>query len=336
MKKIAIWLLLACLLCGFAAAESDDEAARAQRHEWVECMLRAATGAVYADESALRADMTDIEIEQRRADLAAYRADTEIWLLAAFNASAENVDVTAAWARFQENKYGRAWLDVLRGLGAETAEDGLRVAREICAEWLAEIDAARLTEINADYACWIYAPDSPIDYPIVHGADNETYLHRMFDGTRNAAGTLFIDCRNLPDFQDPNTLIYGHHMRNDSMFGTLDHYAQAGYYDAHPWLLLIAPDQVDLLDVIAGYTTSDKDHCYDIAISDEDDKRAFVDQAIAKSDFISSAELQEGDSLVTLSTCAYAFEHARYIIICKRSAFDPSNCRAVNDELLPP
>ena len=96
MKKWGIWLLMICLLCGFAAAESDDEAARAQRHEWVEGMLRAATGAVYADESALRADMTDIEIEQRRADLAAYRADTEIWLLAAFNASAEDVDVTAA------------------------------------------------------------------------------------------------------------------------------------------------------------------------------------------------------------------------------------------------
>ena len=330
-----VWLLMLCLTCGFAIAESDE--AQIQRHEWVESMFRAAVGMTFEDETALRAGMTDEEIAARNEELAAYRADTVNWLLLAFEAEEvlpedrENVADSAAvgtdasmleaqaiqlaWNRFLENEYGRVWIETLKALGAETAADGLKLSREICAEWLAEIDAARLTEINADYSCWIYAPDSPIDYPIVHGADNEYWLHRLFDGSRNAAGTLFIDYRNLSDFQDPNTLIYGHHMRNDSMFGTLDHYEQSGYYDAHPWMLVIARDETYLVEVLAGYTTSKKDHCYDIAISDESDKQAFIDEAKSKSDFQASVEIDPGDNLITLSTCAYAFENARYIVI---------------------
>ncbi len=337
MKKALVWLLMLCLTCGFAVAESDE--AQIQRHEWVESMFRAAVGTTFEDETALRAGMTDEEIAARNAELAAYRADTVNWLLMAFEAEEDGATVAEAavdddaamleaqaiqlaWDRFLGNEYGQIWTQTLKNLGAETAVDGLKLSREICAEWLAEIDAARLTEINADYSCWIYAPDSPIDYPIAHGADNEYWLHRLFDGSRNAAGTLFIDYRNLPDFQDPNTLIYGHHMRNDSMFGTLDHYEQPGYYDAHPWMLVIARDETYLVEVLAGYTTSKKDHCYDIAISDESDKQKFIDEAKAKSDFQSPTEINPGDALITLSTCAYAFENARYIVIGKLRTFE--------------
>ena len=316
MKRIVAWLLVLCLACGFAAAETD--AALSQRHEWVEIMFRAATGTDMEAEARLRENMTDEAAARRSAELAAYRADAAIWLLAAFGVDAETApDVQAAWARFQENEAGRAWLETLAGMGAENAEDALALSREICAEWLAEIDAVRLREINSDYACWLYAPDSPIDYPVVHGEDNRHWLHRMFNGATNAAGTLFIDYRNLPGFQDPNTLIYGHHMRNGSMFGTFTNYARQVYYDAHPWMLLVTEDEVDLVELMAGYTTSKHDHCYDIAISDAADMCAFIDEAKAKSDFMSSVEAETGDRLVTLSTCAYAFENARYIVIGK-------------------
>ena len=350
MKKWVSWMLVICLLCGMAFAEADDAAARDARHAFIEGMFRAAAGTDYAAEQALRRDMNDAEIAARDAAQAEYRADTAIWLMAAFDvpdAQAEAPEATAApdadaqafadaleiaWARFQENAYAREWLAML---GADTAEAAMLSCREICAEWLAEIDAQRMIEINADYVCWIYAPDSPIDYPIVQAEDNDAYLHRMFDGARNAAGTLFIDYRNLPDFQDPNTLIYGHHMRNDSMFGTLDHYAQPGYFAAHPWMLIIAPDQVLLLEIFAGYTTSKHDHCYDIAISDAADKRAFIDEATQKSDFNANLPVQDEDTLITLSTCAYAFENARYIIIT-RAVPASSSCRTENDESMSP
>lgn len=315
MKKTVVWLLILALIGGFAWAEQDE--ARIQRHERMEEMFRAAIGTTFESEQALRADMTEEALAQRSAELAKYRADTVNWLLAAFcDLDLENTErIQAAWVRFQENECGRAWIQTLNQMGAANAADGMKISREIAAEWLAEIDFARLTAINGDFECWIYAPDSPIDYPVVHGADNAYWLHRLFDGSRNAAGTLFIDYRNLDGFQDPNTLIYGHHMRNDSMFGTLDHYTQSGYFDAHPWMLTIGRDEICLVEIIAGYTTSKRDHCYDIAISDENDQRAFIEEAKAKSDFESPIQPEPGDRLITLSTCAYAFENARYILI---------------------
>jgi len=200
-------------------------------------------------------------------------------------------------------------------MGAEDMDACLALTKEICAQWMTEIDHEMLAEMNGDYRCWIYAPGTQIDYPVVQGEDNSRYLKRLFNGERNSAGTLFVDYRNLPDFQDPNTLIYGHHMRNDSMFGTLTDYAEQTYYEGHPIMLVMTPDEIFLLEIFAGYTTSDKDHCYDIAISDEEDMAAFIEEAVRKSDFVSGVQVQTTDRLVTLSTCAYAFEDARYILI---------------------
>ena len=150
---------------------------------------------------------------------------------------------------------------------------------------------------------------------MVQGADNSRYLHRLFNGEHNACGTLFIDYRNLGDFQDPNTLLYGHHMRNGSMFKAITYYADQAYFDSHPFMLIVTPERRYLLELFAGYTTSKSDHCYDIAISDESDMAAFVEEALGKSNFTADVEIKGGDRLVTLSTCAYAFENARYIAI---------------------
>ena len=213
------------------------------------------------------------------------------------------------------NAWGQAYLALLSTMGAEDMEACMALTKEICAQWMDEIDHEKLAGLNEDYACWIYAPGTQIDYPIVQCEDNSYYLKRLFNREKNSAGTLFIDYRNLPDFQDPNTLIYGHHMRNDSMFGTLTDYVDQAYFEAHPYMLIMSDEEIAILELFAGYTTSDEDHCYDIAISDENDMRAFLDEAARKTNFLSGVQVQPFDRLVTLSTCAYAFEDARYIAL---------------------
>ena len=104
-------------------------------------------------------------------------------------------------------------------------------------------------------------------------------------------------------------------MRNGSMFKGITYYAEQVYYDAHPWILISSGREVALLELFAGYLTDKRDHCYDIAISDEADLSAFAQTALEKSDFRAEIEILPGDRLVTLSTCAYAFENARYILI---------------------
>ena len=74
---------------------------------------------------------------------------------------------------------------------------------------------------NPDITAWLLIPSLSLSYPVVQGEDNAYYLHRSFYGEENYAGCIFLDARNSPDFQDPFTLVYGHNMRDGSMFGSL-------------------------------------------------------------------------------------------------------------------
>ena len=83
------------------------------------------------------------------------------------------------------------------------------------------INYEALTDINEDFRAWIRIPVLNISYPIVRADDNSHYLNYTFEGKWNAAGCLFIDYENSDDFSDYNTYIYGHNMKNGSMFGSL-------------------------------------------------------------------------------------------------------------------
>lgn len=176
------------------------------------------------------------------------------------------------------------------------------------------VDFSRLTAADGTVAGWLYGEDTPLNYPVMAGTDNDYYLTHLPDGTKNACGTLFVDCANAGDFSGRNTVIHGHHMKNGSMFGWLDRYRDQAYFDAHARLYLLTPDAAYRLDLVAGYTTAAGGEGYATAFQDEEAFLAFVAAARARSDFVSPVEVQPGDRLVTLSTCAYEFEHARYVV----------------------
>lgn len=224
--------------------------------------------------------------------------------------------IADAMAAFEGNPLGQAYLSMLAPLGGADGETCLAVMQAIMQRWLAEIDHDQLSGINSHYQFWLYAAGTPIDYPVVQCGNNSYYLDHMFNRKTNKAGTLFMDYRNLTDFRDPNTLIYGHHMRDSSMFHSLTDYESRGFFEAHPFMVASCRDEIYVIEVFAGYVTDGSDHCYDIAISDAQDMQRFVEAAEKKSDFDSHVEIDcGGDHLVTLSTCAYNFENARYIVI---------------------
>ena len=86
------------------------------------------------------------------------------------------------------------------------------------------VDFEGLKKINPEVVGWIYSPDTQINYPVALAEDNEKYLHQMINGQYNSAGTIFMDCRNQADLSDFNTILYGHHMKNGSMFASLHQY----------------------------------------------------------------------------------------------------------------
>ena len=176
------------------------------------------------------------------------------------------------------------------------------------------VDFNNLLADNPDIVGWLYCKDTPINYPILQSEDNSYYLRRLPDKTHNITGSLFVDYRNAADFSDRNTIIYGHNMRNDKMFGSLENYCKQDYYDAHPVMWLLLPDQSYKLELAAGCVIRSDSHFYNFPGNDEDAVKQ-VKEVMASSDFISEIEPREGDLWVTLSTCSYEFDNARYIVL---------------------
>lgn len=177
-----------------------------------------------------------------------------------------------------------------------------------------EVNFDVLLEKNEDIIGWLYSEDTPINLPIVQSTDNDYYLRRLIDGTWNSSGTLFVDYRNAGDFSDNNTIIYGHNMKNKEMFGTLPYYKEQSYFNEHPVMWLLTPAGNYKIELVAGYVTSTTSNVYSFDQSEED-VFATVQQAVEKSTFRTDVEISQGDRFLTLSTCSYEYDNARYVLI---------------------
>ena len=173
------------------------------------------------------------------------------------------------------------------------------------------VDFSTLKEKNQDIVGWIYSKDTPINYPVVQAKDNQYYLHRLINGEYNASGSIFMDYRNNPNLEDNNTIIYGHNMKSDEMFGTLQNYKNQEYYENHKIIYYFTQEKSYEIKLIAGYTASLEDDIYNLNEINQEQK----EKLLQKSDFKSDVNINQNDKLITLSTCSYEYEDARYILI---------------------
>ena len=173
-----------------------------------------------------------------------------------------------------------------------------------------EVDFASLWQLNSDIIAWIYCPDTPINYPVVQSGDNDYYLRRLLDGTWNIGGTLFLDYRCPADFSGANNIIYGHHMKSGAMFGSLVRYRDANYYKEHPVMYLATPAGQYRVELFAGCTINAMDDIYGTDVSDGQ-----VDALMRRSTFVPDRDIPAEGPILTLSTCAYDFENARYVVL---------------------
>ncbi len=166
-----------------------------------------------------------------------------------------------------------------------------------------------------DVVGWIYCADTPINYPIVQAQDNKYYLRRLWNGTYNSSGSLFMDYRCVPDFSGWNSVIYGHNMLNGTMFGTLQKYKKQEYYNAHPTLYLLTPTRNYRIDLIGGYTTpGTAEDTYGLPQTQEG-RDELIAKARQNSTFQTDTAVNAGERLITLSTCAYDYRDARYVLV---------------------
>jgi len=179
------------------------------------------------------------------------------------------------------------------------------------------IDFKSLSEINPDIVGWIGYEGLEIDYPLVQSEDNEYYLNHLFTLEQNKLGAIFVDYRNQSDFSDRNTIIYGHNMKDGSMFSSLTNYKEQDYYDANPNLLLVTKDNTYRVDFFAGLIVDGSYESVRIDFTDDEGFIKYIDELMDKSTFTSSISVDSQDRIISLVTCSYEYNNARYALYGK-------------------
>ena len=175
------------------------------------------------------------------------------------------------------------------------------------------VDFASLKGMNSDIVGWIYVPDTNINYPVVQADDNSYYLNRMFTKQWNGAGSIFADYRNAPDFSDVHSIIYGHRMKNHTMFYDLNLYVEQSFYDQHTVGYLLTPEGTYLVEFFAGYVSNTESDAWELNLN-MGNFDTWVKNAQQRSAFTSPVQPQQGDRVLTMSTCSTAFDNARFVL----------------------
>ena len=145
--------------------------------------------------------------------------------------------------------------------------------------------------------------------------DNDKYLTTTFEEKKNAAGALFVDANNMGDFTDRNTFIYGHNMKNGSMFGQLRKYKSADFCKQYPYFYIYTPDgKIMQYQIFAVGIVEDTAESYMKFYSNEEEYEQYLDhiQSIARYD--TGVEVTAGSQIVSLSTCTNVTETQRLLV----------------------
>ena len=188
-------------------------------------------------------------------------------------------------------------------------------------------------EINKDIVGWITIPNTHIDYPFVQSSDNDYYLRRDLYGNYALAGTIFMDYQCSRDFTDFNTIIYGHNMKNNSMFGDLTLFADNGFFDSTRTGVIFLENGTYILEFFAYViVNSDDKIIYNIKYNSSQRKQFFeyvkknalnyTDELCSAGESITEISISEKDikdtniaTIVTISTCSYQFNGARSVLL---------------------
>lgn len=177
-----------------------------------------------------------------------------------------------------------------------------------------EVDFAALSEINSDAAAWLICEGTELSCPVVQGEDNEYYLTHLFDGTPNASGCLFLDSRAEGGFGARHSIIYGHHMKDGSMFAALDGYKEQEFYEEHPALLLLTPEGDFEAEVFSACVVPTSSDVWRLDFADEADFASWLSSIAASSAITTALTPSPTDRVLTLSTCSYEYDNARLVV----------------------
>lgn len=177
-----------------------------------------------------------------------------------------------------------------------------------------QVDFESLQNMNPEVVAWIQVPALDISYPVAKGTDNDYYLHHLINGEAHKSGSIFMDYHNQKDFTDRNTIIYGHNMRDGSMFGTLEQYQDPGLYAAYPNFYVYVPGFVYEYQIFSCYAAPANNTAYTYSFPDETFYQEFLAGIEASAEYDTGIAVTEKDSIITLSTCVNTRKDYRYLV----------------------
>ena len=193
----------------------------------------------------------------------------------------------------------------------ENTESPMEIDAEIY-DTVPEVDFDTLWETNTDICAWLYIPDSEVNYPILRKQDAENqyddyYLQHTVSGQSGLPASIYIQPCNRADFTDYNVVVYGHHMKNGTMFGSLHQYLDAAYMKEHQYVYVVTPEEELIYQVFAAVEYDDRHILQSFSFTEAYGREAYLD-SLRKNDgdndyFREDVEATENDRLLTLSTC---------------------------------
>lgn len=179
------------------------------------------------------------------------------------------------------------------------------------------VDFDELMKINKDTVGWIrfYKEPSQINYPVVQGADNDLYLHKTFSANENTLGAIFVDAAASSDFTDKNTIIYGHRMKDGSMFRKLEEYKDEDFWKENPYFYIYTPDGREITYKIYSVgQVLDTSDTYLTSFASDEEYQTFLDMTMKEADYDTGVKVTTDDTVVTLSTCTAASDEHRFVV----------------------
>lgn len=171
----------------------------------------------------------------------------------------------------------------------------------------------KLKKINEDYIGWIEIPNTNIDYPVVQGRDNDFYLNHDFNKNESSSGAIFIDYKNDIE-KDKNIIIYGHNMRNKSMFQNLMKFKDEKFWRENNKIILSIDGKKYEYEIFSSYISNAKHVDLKASFKDDDEYLKYIEDIKKKSMFNRDLDITKGERIVTLSTCSYEEDDYRMII----------------------
>lgn len=182
------------------------------------------------------------------------------------------------------------------------------------------VNFEELQAINPEIYAWIQIPDTKVDYPILQheGEDQSYYLTRDMYGEEAKAGSIYTEYYNKKDFYDPNTIIYGHNMKNGSMFHNLRYFAQEDFFEEHEDMYIYTPSSILCYKIFASYEYDDRHLLASFDFYDEAVFQSYIEEIMNPRSMYTMLregyEIRPGNCIVTLSTCVGNKPNSRRLV----------------------